>query len=121
MIAEPVLTWNLFLTALLVPLGLIVLGAVVKGFINRGFSQFQKGWDKYEEEKESNRKEKERDLVSWRDEVSKSLILLTTKLPILRTQDQCDEVHGDIHDMMNDHESRIVVLETKVGDLRRGS
>lgn len=110
---EPVVTWNLFLTAVLVPLGIVLLGAVVKGFISRGFSQFQKGWDKFEEERERNRAERERELLEWRGDVAKSLTLLTTKLPRLITQDECDDMHQDIFGRLDNHGNRITALETR--------
>lgn len=116
---EPVLTWNLFLTAVLVPVGLLILGAAIKGFINRGFTQFQKGWDKYEEERESNRKEKERDLHEWRDDVAKSLTLLTTRLPRLITQDECDTMHQEIFVKLDNHGNRITALETKCDMIKK--
>lgn len=110
---EPILTWNLFLTAILVPVGLYILGVVLKNIINRSFSQFYKGWEKYEEEREKNIKEKQEDYRMWREKVSKSLTLLTTKLPDLITSDECSDMHSEIYTKLNDHGERIVALETR--------
>jgi signal transduction histidine kinase len=77
--SEPIITWNLFLTAFLVPLGLLLLGM----WINR---QFKTRDEKDLEIKNLlNKKddEKEKAIIEWKSSVTQTLCDIKTKVEIL--------------------------------------
>lgn len=112
----PYLTWNLFVTLLAIPVFIFV----VKLVISKSFTTFSEGWEKYRDEKEKN-------LVEWRtrittglDDVKDAVHTLNTKIPTLMTQEQCDEMHSDMFETLNEHGQKIFILETKVSYLEKG-
>lgn len=110
---------NDFISIIVAPLAVVVLGFIINQIFKKAFSDFHLGWKNYEEEKAKN-------LNAWREEttnrikeMSMALSSITHKMPILITQDQCDESHAEMHEKINEHGERISVLETKVSDLRQ--
>ena len=112
----PVLTWNLFVTLLAIPIFIFV----VKYLITKGFQSFNEGWERYREEKEKNLTEWRSRMTTGLDDVKNAISDVHKKLPTLITQDQCDEMHADIFETVNDHGQKISVLETKVSYLEKG-
>jgi hypothetical protein len=111
----PYLTWNLFFTALAIPVLLLVINLIIK----KAFTNFHTGWEKYHDEKEKN-------LFDWRTRTTNTLCDLKEtietfkqKIPGLITQDQCDDMHGDIFETINEHGRKISVIETKVNYLEK--
>ena len=112
---EPVLTWNLFVTLLAIPIFIFVVNFIIK----KAFESFQTGWTLYHNEKEKN-------LNDWRLRITDSICdlkdsmdIFKQKFPSMITQDQCDDVHEDIFETINNHGQKISVLETKMSYLEK--
>lgn len=77
----PGLTWNLVLTAVLIPIGLIVLGAYIKKL----FKTSEKNQDLLDDEKKKN-------LTEWQTRISNSLCAV--KITV-------DEIKEGLHDKVS--------------------
>ena len=111
---EPVITWNLFLTLILVPVSVALLGYFVRGW----FSDQKKGWEKYEEERVANQ-------AKWMERIEEAIAGLTTAVRALERQ-----VFGKVNDTIynvdkkesdgkiGEQDKRIYVLEVKVRDIK---
>lgn len=107
---EPVVTWNLFLTAVLVPLSVGVLGFVAKRWITAA----RDGWEKYESEKQKNQEE-------WKARISGTLCQVKTNVDDIKYKltekvgwDKHDEMSRQIHDM----NERLAVNEVGLEDMK---
>ena len=108
-ITEPVMTYNFFLTVILIPVGLLVLGAYIKRLFT-----------KYEKTTEHLEKEKEKNLEEWRERFSKSLCAVKTTVDEIK-----DSMHGkvdwtkhdEIHREIVNNRERIGVIEIKTENL----
>ena len=119
---EPLLTWNLFWTTVLVPACLLVFGWWMK---------------RQDKKKEDNQKDKEKlqsELLElkekgydeWRTRfvdglcsVKNDVKALTAIIPTIITQKDCEESHDIIKDILDSHGNRITALEHEINHLRK--
>ena len=109
-IQEPLLTWNLFLTAFLVPLSLIILGSWMK----RQFEKRDKNDERIAsllEEREARKDDVYRE--RW-DGLQKTMCLVKEKVEDISEKmhervpfSVCDEREREIHKRLDNHDGRL--------------
>lgn len=110
----PYLTWNLFLTLLLIPIAVFTINLLIK----RSFTKFTDGWAKYEELKEKNLEERWERYSSNLCSVKTLVEKLVEKLGDTVSSEDYEVSSSEIFNRLNSHGNRISILETKVCDLR---
>lgn len=107
---EPVITWNLFLTAFLVPGSLVILGAWIK----RQFERRDEKDDRIAGLLEEREKKKEDAIMEWRQRFQSTLCDVKEKVDKINSglQDRvpfkiCDEREKEFKRTLEEHDRRI--------------
>jgi hypothetical protein len=109
-ITEPVLTWNLFLTAFFIPLCLLLLWGAIK----RQFKERDKKDEKIAALLEEREEVKESAIHEWRDRFDKNLCAVKLTVEGIReemhtkvTFSICDDREREMKQSLSDHDRRM--------------